>query len=153
MLKIRSNYILKKIVLSLKPKNYLSLMKYNKKIQKKLNISIKDFKIYNQIEIELIPIKDIIDNIPRTVINYEEKNKKYFHIYCDNKRKRVNYIKLKDNISKIKIIIDNEIKSFRGLFENCDYISSINFIKFNRKDIIDMSYMFSKCKNLVTLIL
>ena len=148
MLKIRSRYILKNILLFLKPKKYLSLIKYNKEIQKKLCKSIIDYREYNQIEIEIIPIKD---DFSGKVINLINENNEYFHIYFDSKRKKTNYISSKDNVSKIKIIIDFEIKSFYGLFEDCEYISSIYFIKFNRKDITDMSHMFKGCINLINI--
>ena len=59
--KIRSNYILKHITSYLNPKIYLLLYKYNKKLQKKLELTKKDFKAYNQIEIEIIPTELIKD--------------------------------------------------------------------------------------------
>ena len=148
LLKIRNKYLIKNILNSLEQKLYLKLIKYNKKIQKKLNFSIKDYKEYNQIEIEITLVKN---NISGNFINIEENNKSFFHIYFDNKRKRRNYISVKDNISKIKIIIDYEIKSFKNLFDKCHCISNINFIKFNRNDIEDMSFMFYECKNLINI--
>ena len=53
MLKLRSIYIMKKIIANLKVNKNLQLMKYNKTIQNKLNISILDYKKYNEIEIEI----------------------------------------------------------------------------------------------------
>ena len=41
-----------------------------------------------------------------------------------------NYLCEKDKISKIKIVIDYQLKSFCGLFEDCSCIESIRFIKF-----------------------
>ena len=145
LLKIRNKYLIKNILTSLEQKLYLKLIKYNKKIQKKLNFSIKDYKEYNQIEIEITPVKN---NISGKFINIEENNKSFFHIYFDNKRKRRNYISVKDNISKIKIIIDYEIKSFKNLFNNCKCINLISFKKFYRNNITDMSGMFSGCSSL-----
>ena len=139
MLKIRSKYILKNILSFLTQKKFLSLVKFNKMIQKKLAVSIIDYREYNQIEIEIIPIKN---NISGKVINFKEENKEHYHIYFDNERKEINYISSENNISKIKIIINFEIKSFEDLFRNCDYIRSISFNKFNRKDITNMSFMF-----------
>ena len=66
------------LLLFLKPKKYLSIIRYNKEIQKKVNISLKDYKEYNQIELEIVPIKD---NFSGDVINFSEWNKKYYHIY------------------------------------------------------------------------
>ena len=55
--KIRSKYIIKTIALNLNERLYLELFKYNKKLKKKLEITKKDFRIYNQIEIDIIPIE------------------------------------------------------------------------------------------------
>ena len=148
MLKIRNKYILKNILSFLAQKKFLSLIKYNKKIQNKLDKSIIDYREYNQIEIEITPIKN---NFSGKVINFKEENKEYYYIYFDNQIKEINYISSKDNISKIKIIIDFEIKSLEGLFEKCDYISMISFHKFNRKDINNISCMFKRCSNLISI--
>ena len=48
----------------------------------------------------------------------------------------------------MKVIIDYQEKSFSKLFEDCDFIKTITFKKFFRKNIIDMSYMFYKCSSL-----
>ena len=148
MLEIRSKYILKNILSFLSQKKFLSLIKYNKKIQNKLDKSIIDYREYNQIEIEITPIKN---NFSGKVINFKEENKEYYYIYFDNQIKEINYVSSKDNISKIKIIIDFEIKSLEGLFEKCDYISMISFHKFNRKDINNISCMFKRCSNLISI--
>ena len=55
---IKSNYILKKICGYLQTKQSLEIFRYNKKMQKKLNISINNYKEYSEIELELIPIKN-----------------------------------------------------------------------------------------------
>ena len=62
----------------------MSLIKYNKNIQNKLNISLNDYREYNQIEIEIIPIKN---NISWNIINFKEENKEHYHIYFDNQLK------------------------------------------------------------------
>ena len=73
---------------------YLTLIKYNKKIQTRLNISFTDYKDYSQlfdpIEIELIPAK----NEYSTFININEEEKPYYHIYFNDSKKEVkrNYI-------------------------------------------------------------
>ena len=85
MIEIKSMHILKKILLFLEPKKYLSLIKYNKEIQKKMNISIKDYKEYNQIEIEVTSINN---NFSGKVIDFYEENKEYYHIYFDYERKK-----------------------------------------------------------------
>ena len=51
-------------------------------------------------------------------------------------------------MTKIKIIIDYQVKSFKDLFKRCECIESINFKKFYRNNITDMSYMFDGCSSL-----
>ena len=54
----------------------------------------------------------------------------------------------KDNVSKINIIIDHQVKSFAELFNECYCIESIKFKKFYRNNIIDMNQMFRQCEAL-----
>ena len=50
-------YFTKNIIIW-KKNGFLKIIKYNKNIQNKLNISINDYKEYNHIEIEIIPINN-----------------------------------------------------------------------------------------------
>ena len=141
MLGIKSKHILKKILQSLEYKIFLNLIKYNKKLQKKLDIAIEDYKIYNQIEFEIIP------NYQQRkifIINKVELDS-FIHISINDSK---DYINNFFPISKIKIVIDPEVKSLKDFFKNLDYIEVFKCTKFNRRDIIDMSHMFSGCKNL-----
>ena len=135
---IKSKYILKHVADCIKKNKFLKIIKYNKLIQKKLDIDLYDYKnYYEEIEIELIPIMKEFQNF---FINIREGIWHYYHIYFNDNEKEIkrNYFTKKDNVSKIKIIIDNEIKSFKKLFYNCKCISKIKFIKFIRNDIIDI---------------
>ena len=73
-----------------------------------------------------------------------------YHIYFDNSKEEIkrNYLNDNENVKKIKIKIDYEIKSFKDLFYYIDCISSIYFKKFSRNNIIDMSGMFTHCISL-----
>ena len=90
------------------------------------------------------------------IINKEEiknKYKIYTNVYTeDGMIKRENYheyyIDEEDKVTKIKIIIDYQVKSFKKLFDDCECIESINFKKFYRNNINDMSYMFAGCSSL-----
>ena len=151
LMDIKSDYILKYIFNSLKIDNLLKIINYNKKLQKRTNKDIDDYKKeyikqYLQIIIEIIPIAYTKSKI----ININKTNESYYHIYFnDNKNEIKRKIMHKsETISKIKIIIDYEIKTLSKLFQNIRCIKKINFIRFNRKDIIDMSYMFDNCKSL-----
>ena len=161
---IKSRYILSKIIDIMPKKKKLEIIKYNKRIQNRLNLDIKDYKeyleIYSSIEIEIIPTKNKYSKF----ININENDKLYYHIYFnDNKEEIKNkyrikeengvtkheyYIKKEDKVTKINIIIDYQVKSFKELFYKCRCIKSINFKKFYRNNITDMSYMFDGCSSL-----
>ena len=137
---LKSDFFLIKLFKIINVKKLLAIIKYNKKLQKRVNININKIKKYSElfssIEIELkLAYND-------KFINIYEKDKKYYHIY-----------NLEENgeVKKIKIIIDYQIKSFRRLFYSCKCIESIVFKKFARTNIFDMSKMFSKCTSLKVL--
>ena len=54
---INSKYILSKIYDNMTKKKKLQIVKYNKKIQNRINLSVNDYKEYCEIEIEIIPKK------------------------------------------------------------------------------------------------
>ena len=79
--KIKSDYILKKLFNMMEKYISLKIIRYNKNLQKRLNISIEDYKLYSTIEIEL----KIKDNDYGHFINISNKEEeKYYHIYFDN---------------------------------------------------------------------
>ena len=145
---IKSKYILKIITEHLTKNKLFKIIKYNKFIQDRLDIGILDYiKDYEQIEIGLIPIKQ---NDVKYFININDEYKPYFHIYFNNNNKneiKQNYFNEIDNITKINIIIDNEVKSFKNLFYGYKWIEKINFIKFKGNNINNMSYMFARCSS------
>ena len=59
---LKSNYLLQYIFDVMVKNKSLQIIKYNKKMQKRFNLSINDFKeyseIYSPIEIEIIPLKN-----------------------------------------------------------------------------------------------
>ena len=149
---IKSRYILSKIYNNMTKKKKLEIVKYNKRIQNRLNLSVKNYKeYYEEIEIEIIPTKGKYGEF----INIDENDKLYYHIYFnDNKEEiknkyKVNeddgvtrheyYIEEEDKVTKIKIIIDYQVKSFKELFSVCDCIESINFKKYYRNNV---KYLF-----------
>ena len=146
----KSDYFVQKIFENLNQKIAFKIIKYNKKIQQKLNIGVNDYKkyseIYSSIEIEIKPIY----NQCGTFINPLKGEEEYYHIYFDNNKEEVkrNYLNKDDKVSIINIKIDHQIKSFEDLFKDCYLIESINFNKFNRNNITDMSCMFYQCTGL-----
>ena len=79
---LKSNLMLKKIISLMKINKSLNIMRYNKKIQKRLNININDYIEYYKIEIEL----KLDDNEYKydKFINIPAKEKGYYHIYFDD---------------------------------------------------------------------
>ena len=132
-------------------KKSLEIIKYNKNMKDRINISIKDYKkyselIYSSIEIEIKPVKNKYGKF----INIDKGDEKYYHIYFNDNKEEIkrNYLNKNENVSKIKIIINYQIKSFEKLFMECEYIESIYFKKFYRNDIENMNSMFARCFSL-----
>ena len=147
---LKNDYFLQKLFHNLLKKKSLDIIKYNKKIKERINISIKDYKeyseIYSSIEIELKPV----NNKYGEFINIDEEEEKYYHIYFNDNKEEIkrNDLNKNDNVSKIKIIIDYQVKSFEKLFYGCRSIEYIYFNKFYRNNINNMRYMFSRCSSL-----
>ena len=146
---IKNDYFLMKVFNNLQKKNSLEMAKYNEKIKERLNLNINDYKeyceTYSSIEIELIPVNDAFGEF----INISEKNSLYYHIYFNNKEEiKRNYLGKNEKVNKINIIIDYQVESLFELFIDCVCIESINFKKFYRNNIINMSEMFCGCSSL-----
>ena len=147
---IKSVYTIKIIFEHIKKNKFLSIIKYNKKMQNRLKLTINDYKEYSQlyspIEIELKLVKNTYSN--QAFINITDDNKKYFHIFFNDSNKEANLSSLNyEKIEKVKIIIDHQIISFGYLFL-CTRIEEIYFKKFYRTNIIDMRSMFACCTSL-----
>ena len=153
--KLKSDYFLRKLFAIMKKGKSLKIFKYNKKLQKRLNLSINDYQKFSQlytsieIEVKLDDTKKYKNNI---LIYIPDEEKDFYHIYFDNskeeiKRTKKNYLK-REKVNTIKIIIDYQVMSFENLFNGCYYIKSICFKKFYRTNIIDMSEMFFECSSL-----
>ena len=148
---LKNNYILKKLLSYIKKNKLLKVIKCNKKLQKRLDIDIKDYiECYKltctSIELELMPV----NNDYGLFINISDKDKKYYHIYFNNSKEKIkkNYFDKNENVKIINIIIEHQIKSFQKLFYKCRCVRSVFFKKSYRNDITDMSYMFSGCSSL-----
>ena len=132
---------------NLEIKKSLNILKYNKNIKERINISSNDYKQYaekySSIEIE------IKLNEKGKLINIPEEDKKYYHVFLDNKEiQKFNGYFSGDINKKIKIKIDYQVKSLKKLFCECESIESIDFKKFYRNNINDMSEMFKGCLSL-----
>ena len=125
--KIRSNFIIQKIFYHINQKSYLHLIKFNYRLQRRLNKSIEDYKIYNQIEIELILNNRL--KLKNIFVNVEENNKNFIHIYINKDTlSDKNFFTKFETIKNIKIVLDMEITSLKSLFKDCICIEEIKFI-------------------------
>ena len=113
----------------------LEIIKYNKNLQKRINIKINNYKAYSEkyssIEIEIIPKKDEYCQF----IYIEDEDEEYYHIYFnDNKGEEIKITSLNENdqLSKINIIIDYQAKSFSYLFNSCKCNESTVYPKIKR---------------------
>jgi len=147
---LKNDYFLRNVFNNLLEKRSLDIIKYNKYIKDRINISIKDYKeyseIYSPIEIEIKPANNQFGNF----ININEENEKYYHIYFNNNKQEIkrNYLNENEKVEKLKIIIDYQVKSLKELFNNCGCIECIYFKKFYRNNINDMRLMFFGCFSL-----
>ena len=144
---IKADYFLQKIFDNLEKKKTLEIVKNNKNIKKRIHLNINDYKEYSEkyssIEIEIKPV----NNKYGKFINIKEEDKKYYHIYFNNKEEEIkrNYINKDEDIKIIKIIIDYKIESFENLFGYCKCIETIYFKNFFRNNINNMGDMFNGC--------
>ena len=148
---LKSDYFIKKLFDFIPERKSLKIIRYNKSIQKRIDVNIVNYKAgsekYSSIEIEIKPRLFINGEF----INIEEKDRKYYHIYFNgNKKAEVKSTSLNKNhkVSKINIIIDYQVTSFKNLFLLCKCIESINFIKCYRNNITNMNCMFTECISL-----
>ena len=100
---LKSDYFIQKFFGYMSERKYLETIRYSKSIQKRINININHYKAYSEeyssIELDIIPMKGEYGSF----ININEEDKKYFHIYFnDNKKKEIEntYLDKDDNVSK-----------------------------------------------------
>ena len=145
-----NDYFLIKLFNYLSKRKTLDIIKYNKKLKKRIDINITDYKKYSEkyssIEIEIKPAKKKYGKF----ININKECEKFYHIYFNNSKEEIkrNYFNENEQIKIIKIIIDYQVKSFAYLFCYCRCIESINFKKFYRDNINNMVSMFNGCSSL-----
>ena len=147
---LKSDFFLRKISDFLFGKISLEIVKYNKYLQQRLKLNINNYKEfcqkYSSIELEIIPnnYKENKDNHNKFINITDKENEPYIHIFFnDNKEETKKYfLNEDDKVTKINIIIDYQIISFRDLFYKCNQIESICFKKFLRNNVISMSGMF-----------
>ena len=96
--KIKSDFFLRKLFYIIKANRTLTIIKYNKKLQKRLNLNISDYEkfaqLFSSIEIKLKLDESEYDENNK-FINISDKEKEYFHIYFDNSNEEIerNFLK------------------------------------------------------------
>ena len=82
--KLKSDYFIQKFIGYMSERKYLETIRYNKRIQKRIDININHYKAYSEkyssIELNIIPMKGEFGDF----ININEEDKKYFHIYFND---------------------------------------------------------------------
>ena len=109
--KIRSKYIVKRIFDNLKQNKLLNIIHYNKEYQKLMKIKLKDYiNEFLKIEIEIIPKENEYGKFISSIVNAQ--------IYFNDNEKEIKKKKItkKDNVTKIKIVLNHKIKSLSRLF-------------------------------------
>ena len=149
---LKSDFFLQMLFMMIPKPKSLELIKYNKYIQKRIRINFNDYKSYSEtystIEIEIIiPMKNKNDKF----INIKKEDRKYYHIFFNSIKKeeikRMN-LNINNKFYKINIIIDHQVDTLSGIFRFIDCVESINFKRFSRNNITNMSYMFDGCSSL-----
>ena len=78
---LKSDYFIQKFFGYIPERKSLETIRYNKSIQKRIDININHYKAYSEtktsIELDIIPMKGKYGQF----INIEKEDKKYFHIY------------------------------------------------------------------------
>ena len=148
--KLKSDYFLRKMFDFLNRGKTLEIIKYNKKIQNRLNININDYIKYSQLYSSIVIELKLVNGQSGKFINIPNKEREYYHIYFDNSNEEIErkYIKYDDKVNLIKIIIKHQITSFKELFRSCLCINSISFKQFIRINITNMSGMFLECSSI-----
>jgi len=147
---LKNDYFLIKVFDIVPKKKSLEIIKYNKNIKERINININDYKnasgIYSSIELEIIPTKIHIG----TFIKIKKEEEKYYHIFFNRNKKEIKRTSFDGNekVKKVTVIIDHKVKSLNVLFFYVDCVESVNFKRFYRNNITDMSYMFYGCSSL-----
>ena len=86
LINIKSKFILKKIFESIQKNKVLNIIKYNKKIQNRLNITQNDYKEFLNIEIEIVPFQDYF-----VTYNFNFSEPKFYHVYFNDNEKELLY--------------------------------------------------------------
>ena len=104
---IKSNYFLIKIFEIMNKNKYLNIIKYNKELQKRVNLTINDYieyyQFYSPVEIE-IKLDDKEHDENDKFINISDEDKEYYHIYFDNSNKEIkrNYLTKMKKLIRLK---------------------------------------------------
>ena len=165
---IKSSFVLKIIFGFLNEFKKLNIIKYNKKLQKRLNVNKNDYstiitiKLFenrkNEFCFEFFDKSDFCDeeiylynkNNDKEVKNRSIKpnnNIKYIEIIF--RRRHNSLAKLFSGYKYIRSVdIKNSVGNLNSMFSYCKSLEEVNFINFNFEKVYDMTYLFSCCGSL-----
>lgn len=85
-----------------------------------------------------------LEGVEFDFIKINSKFKSFVHFYFgeDKSEKKVTYVTTDNYASKIKVIMDYQVDALTDLFYNCSNVRTVNFIKFRRNNVKNMSCMF-----------
>ena len=106
---LKSDFFLAKIFGILSQKKSLEILKYNKNLQKRINISIIDYKKYCQTYSSIIIDLVFHDYIGR-FINILNEEKDYFHFYLDDSNEEIKKIVCKCLVVVKRLVYKNLVK-------------------------------------------
>ena len=86
--KLKRDYFIQKFFGYIPKRKSLEAIRYNKSIEKRINININHYKVYSEkyssIELDIISMKGKCGKF----INIKKKDKKYFYIHFNDNKKR-----------------------------------------------------------------
>ena len=152
---IKSLYILKKILKCPCEKKLLNIIKYNKKLQKKIDYNINDFGKYSNTRITVVFSKSkkcsgllSLNEKHKTLPLFSDrKNIKIFYNNHEKKDKKENYYDENEKLIRAHIIIDKSVTDLSSLFEDQHGIAGVFFKNVNSQ-IKNISCMFYDCSRL-----
>ena len=144
---IRSKYIIQRIFDNV-PKNKLfKIILINKKLKQRIDIDKKDYVENCFIVIEIVPAQNIYGKFIN-IIN--EKDKKYFNIYFNDKNEKIErtFLYKNEKVQNIKIKINPNMINFTRLFEKCKCVEKIILKYLKPRYYYEMNKIFNECISL-----
>ena len=148
---LKSDYFIQKFFDYIQKRRILKTIRYNKSIQKRINLNINHYKEYSEkyssIEIEIKPMEN------KYGLFY---NCKCIESICFKKFYRNNVTDMSFMFRGCSSLKELNLNNFNTInvtnmsymFYGCSSLKELNLNNFNTNNVTDMSYMFSGCSSL-----